>query len=242
MELDLKQIAKRIIPLLDLTNLNDFTTKDDIITLCQQAQTPYGNVAAVCVYPQFVKLAKENLKHTAIKIATVANFPSGHHNIEEVAEEINFAIQSGCDEIDIVFPYEVFFENNERLVEEFISDCCKLCEGKTLKVILETGAFTDIEQVYEASLLLIDLGVDFLKTSTGKFKEGATLEASAGILMAIKDSESDAGFKASGGIRTLEDAFGYLALADEVMGEEWVAPKTFRFGASSLLNELLSVL
>ncbi|MBN1684559.1 MAG: deoxyribose-phosphate aldolase [Gammaproteobacteria bacterium] len=239
----LSSAAKQILPLIDLTSLNADDTDEKILKLCEQAQTPHGNVAAVCIYPKFVALAKEALKNTNIKIATVVNFPSGDFPINDVTTEIKYAIQYGADEIDVVFPYKNFLRDKGSEIESskvFIKTCKMAC-GKNihLKVILESGAFPYIETLYEASNLVVEAGADFLKTSTGKIEIGATLEAAAAMILAIKNSKKPVGFKASGGVREVEKAYRYISLASHVMGKNWVSPKTFRFGASSLLKDVL---
>lgn len=236
--------AKKIISLIDLTSLNDSDTEETITALCQKANTALGSVAAVCVYPQFVKLAKSKLQNTPVKIATVANFPHGKDSLENVLSSIQQSIQDGADEIDVVFPYEKFLQGEVEFVVDFIRACKKIC-GKEilLKVILETGALKDSQIISAASVNALKAGADFIKTSTGKTAAGATPEAATVMLVAIKEMTEELhrsfGFKASGGVRTIEQAKQYLTLADKIMGPDWVTPKTFRLGASQLLDVVL---
>lgn len=230
-------IAKQIIPLLDLTSLNVDDNEQTIQQLYTRAKTELGDVAAVCVYPQFVKLSKEMLAKTAIKIATVANFPEGNNHLSAVIKTIEKAIEQGAQEIDVVIPYHVFLQGDETSVQAFIFACKEMC-GKNilLKAILETGALRQSDLIYKASRLCIDSGADFLKTSTGKINIGATLEAAAHILLAIIDSNAAVGLKVSGGIRTTAQANSYLKLAELMINKEWITANHFRIGASSLLN------
>lgn len=235
-------IAKKVISLIDLTSLN---AKDDhavIEALCAKAVTPLGNVAAVCIFPQFVRQAKNSLSATPIQIATVANFPQGGDKLGPVLEEITQAITDGADEIDVVVPYSLYLKNQADSVVNFLQSCKQACQHKVMKVILETGALQYPELIAKASHDAIQAGADFLKTSTGKIEIGATLEAAATMLTTIKAAQpqgKSVGFKASGGIRTLEQAVSYLELAESIMGKAWISPATFRFGASGLLDQLV---
>lgn len=237
------ELKKLAIACLDLTSLNDNDTEDDIRTLCQRAVTAEGNVAAVCVGPQFVDFVKREAVDPSIKIATVANFPSGAEAATQVLEAIKGDLINGADEIDIVLPYHEYQQGNTEQAIQLIKEAKQLCADKTLKVILETGALTDPKIIAAASRECLAAGADFLKTSTGKITVGATLEAATEMLLAIKEYTQQhdriVGFKASGGVRTAQDAAEYIQLAHAIMGENWVSPKTFRLGASSLLNDLL---
>lgn len=231
----------RILSLIDLTSLNSDDDEDRIRSLCHQSSTEYGSVAAVCVYLTFVPLSKQLLQETAVKIATVSNFPHGTELIEKVSREIEKATDNGADEVDVVWPYADYLSGREEEVGKFVNACSVACGGHAhLKIIMETGLFPDVEKIYHASRLIIDAGADFLKTSTGKVEVNATPEAAAAMLFAIRDSGEHIGFKAAGGIRTVQQATQYLNLATQIMGSEWITPDTFRLGASSLLNEVLS--
>lgn len=240
---DRKRIAARALKLVDLTNLADECSDSDIDALINTGQTPHGNVAALCVWPDFVAQAKASLSGSGIEIATVVNFPRGETAIEPVLEEIRSAVNDGADEIDLVWPYTAFLAGHEQVCRDMIIQAkAALPDGVKLKVILETGALISPDTISSASVLALNSGADFLKTSTGKIETGATLEAAEAMLEAIKTSGKPCGFKASGGVGTLDDAAAYLQLADDIMGPEWATPETFRFGASSLVNNLLSEL
>ncbi|MFT3741686.1 MAG: deoxyribose-phosphate aldolase [Gammaproteobacteria bacterium] len=228
-----------LIGLLDLTSLNPTDDNIKIQQLCQQAITPLGKVAAVCIYPQFVSEAQAILQGTDVKIATVSNFPEGNQPLAETLIEIEQALKAGADEIDLVMPYQAFLQGEYEAVQNFLATCKSACEQHTLKVILETGALQSPEHIATASQIAIEAGADFLKTSTGKLHEGATLKAAEEMLRVIRTSDSEVGFKAAGGIRTIEQAQAYITLAQDLLGEDWVEPYHFRLGTSQLLNEIL---
>ena len=225
-----------IFSLLDLTNLNESVDEAGIKTLCSQASL--NKTAAICVLPQFVVLAKQLLTNTKIKIATVANFPRGNCDITQVCDEIKNAIEDGADEIDVVMPYQDYLSDEKEKCIKFIATCKNICGNKTLKIILETGELKNVDTIYQASIDAIKAGANFIKTSTGKTTMGATLDAARMMLTAVKRCQQqgfDAGFKASGGIRTLQQAQTYLELAEKIMGATWITPTKFRFGTSRLL-------
>lgn len=235
---------KLAISCLDLTCLNASDTEDDIRELCQRAVTPMGKVAAVCIAPEFVNFVKREAVGPSIKIATVANFPSGAESPIDVLENIKDALFDGANEIDLVLPYEKYLAGDTTSAISLVEKAKTLCGNKILKVILETGALSDPDIIAAASRDCLHAGANFLKTSTGKIATGATLEAAAVMLHAIKEYQQDTdrrvGFKASGGVRTADDAAHYITLAELIMGESWIGPKTFRLGASSLLDALLA--
>lgn len=249
---NLYETAHRVLTLMDLTRLEENDSAENIKTFCYQINrchdVPYTDAypAAICVYPKYIPVVKEALKHLdfpVINIASVVNFPSGNAPVDKVVSTMKAAISSGANEIDVVFPWEAYLKGNTVCASQLI-DACKTAGGKNipLKVILETGKLQNNNIIYNASRLAIDAGADFIKTSTGKVKVNATLNAAKSILMAIKDSGTlVCGFKASGGIRTTEDASSYLLLADALMEPKWVS-QHFRFGASGLLNDVLAVL
>lgn len=228
-----------IIALIDLTSLNHDDTDEKIIALCAAAQTKIGNVAAVCVYPQFVALAKKQLAATDINIATVVNFPEGNQSIDKVLTDIKQAIELGANEIDVVIPYSELRSTNTDVIDEFVAACKAACGNNCLKTILETGELTQ-EQITRASQQAISGGADILKTSTGKVTINATLDATETMLNAIKTSGKKVGLKVSGGVRTLEQANEYIHQAVNIMGNDFITSATFRIGASSLLDNLLS--
>ena len=242
---DSATIARRALGLLDLTELGDEATADDVRRLCERAHGPHGDVAAVCVWPRFVPLAVAQLSSTGVRVATVTNFPSGAEPVDDVVAQTSRALAEGADEIDVVLPYAQFKAGYERAAMSLIATVRSTVprgDGHLLKVILETGELADITLIGIAARLVIEHGADFLKTSTGKTPVSATLPATAVMLHAIKDLDPHVGLKPSGGIRTVADAAAYLDQADDVMGDGWVSPRTFRFGASGLLNALNSAI
>lgn len=245
---DMIEIAARALGLVDLTNLNDDCTADDITKLCARTVTDHGSVAAVCVWPRFVAQAARELTGTGVKVATVVNFPAGGEDTEAVIAETKQAIADGADEIDLVMPYKAFASGRKGFAEEQIIRVKAVVPvGALLKVILETGEIKDPLLIHAASNLAIAAGADFIKTSTGKVAVNATLEAAEIMLTAIEEARRDdgervIGFKPAGGIKTAEDAAAYLAIADRIMGHNWVSAHTFRFGASGLLDSLISTI
>lgn len=238
-------LCKRLYSVIDLTSLSSDDDEARIAELCSQAESPLGHVAAVCVYPKFVSQVVGRLAGTKIKTATVVNFPKGDALQQNVLAEISQSVTAGVQEIDVVFPYERYLAGEAHYCRDFVHACKLACgEDIALKVILETGALGDPAIIADACYDALAGGADFLKTSTGKISEGATLEAAATMLLVIKHTEPQAkrklGLKVSGGIRDISQASQYLELADQIMGEGWATPDTFRIGASRLVNELLS--
>ncbi len=245
---DLKAAALRALKLMDLTTLNDDDTDEKVITLCQQAKTPVGNTAAVCVYPRFVPVARKTLREQGssdIRIATVTNFPHGNADIDIAVAETKAAIAYGCDEVDVVFPYRALIAGDEQTGLEMVKQCKAACGNEILlKVIIEVGELKDEALIKKASRLAIEGGADFIKTSTGKVAVNATPEYARMMLEVIRDMQvaDRVGFKPAGGVRSAEDAAEYLAMADEILGSDWVDSRHYRFGASSLLTNLLNTL
>ncbi|KKX31670.1 deoxyribose-phosphate aldolase [Rhizobium sp. LC145] len=238
-----REAASFALSLLDLTNLRDDCDEAAIEKLCLRAQTPYGNTAAICIWPRFVAHARKVLgAGHPVRIATVVNFPSGDLPVETVVEETGQAIADGADEIDMVIPYHAFMAGDEQAVTDMVEAVRAACPDACLKVILETGELKDSAHIRRASELAIAGGADFIKTSTGKVAVNATLEAADIMLQAIRDSKKTVGFKPAGGIGSVADADLYLRLAETIMGPNWIMPSTFRFGASSLLDDILAVL
>ena len=240
----LREKAAVALSLLDLTNLKDDCTPAQIETLCARAQSPYGNTAAICIWPRFVAQARSILgTDHVVKIATVVNFPAGDMEVADVSAEAREAIADGADEIDLVIPYHAFLAGNEQAVTDMVAAVKAECKGPViLKTILETGELKDAALIRRASELAIDAGSDFIKTSTGKVAVNATLEAADIMLRAIRASGRKVGFKPAGGIGSVADAALYLSLAETIMAPDWAMPSTFRFGASSLLDDILNVL
>ncbi|MGB4362119.1 MAG: deoxyribose-phosphate aldolase [Rhodoferax sp.] len=236
--------ARLALACLDLTSLNDADTEADIAALCQRAQSPFGPVAAVCVWPRLAAFARAHLPAT-IGVAAVANFPHGHANIDAAVLDVEQIVQAGAQEVDVVLPYRSLMAGDERAATDLLVAVRRACPGLLLKVILETGELKTPALMARACQLSLDAGADFLKTSTGKTPVSATLEAARVLLGAIAASpaaRTRVGFKASGGIRSVAEAAAYLALAQELLGEPALTPQRFRIGASSLLHDIEAVL
>jgi deoxyribose-phosphate aldolase len=235
-------LLERLVRSLDLTSLNPTDTEASMASFFEKAQQPFGKVAAVCVNPAFVRLAATQFAGTGINVATVANFPQGSSSLESVLLEIGSALQSGAQEIDVVFPYLRYLAGERQYAQTFVQACKAACGDVTLKVILETGALLDPAIIADASLDALAAGADFIKTSTGKIDQGATLEAAATMLLVIRHTATqlkrNMGIKISGGIRDVQQAAQYLELADTIMGKAWAKPATFRIGASKLIDEI----
>jgi deoxyribose-phosphate aldolase len=238
---DRAAVARRAIGLIDLTDLADDHSPDGISALCGRARA--HATAAVCVWPEFVGTCAEALTGSAVRVATVVNFPGGDEPLADIVTMTQGALAAGADDIDLVLPYTAFLAGDDRAGDVVSAIAALVEQPKLLKVILETGALGGAANIRAAARLAISCGADFVKTSTGKIAVGASLEAAAAMLDAIADSASDGrhvGLKPSGGIRTLDDATAYIELADSVMGAGWATPATFRFGASGLLDALLA--
>jgi deoxyribose-phosphate aldolase len=244
--------AGRVIALLDLTDLDNHHRPDGIDTLVHRAVA--HRTAAICVWPEFVRPVRELLAEAALsavdgyhhvtRIATVVNFPAGDSTIGAVRAETRLALADGADEIDLVLPYRALLAGDVDRPTAMVSAIAEVVHGQDrhVKVILETGELVDLEVVRAASRLAIECGADFIKTSTGKTPTSATLDAVEVMIDMIIDTGGTVGLKPSGGIRTVVDAIGYLDLVDRKLGATWATPETFRFGASSLLDDALDVL
>lgn len=236
-----RHAAARSLPLVDLTDLSDGCTGEAVDALCDRAATPFGPVAAVCLWPRHVARARHRLGPSPIRIATVVNFPHGGTDIAATVAETQRTIEDGADEIDLVLPYRSLLAGDRAAAAAMVAAVRVACPAPTLlKVILETGRLETPAAIRTAADLAIDAGADFIKTSTGKVEINATPEAAEVMLEAIRASGRRCGFKAAGGIRTTADAGRYLSIADRLFGETWVGPATFRFGASGLLDDLLA--
>ena len=229
--------AHMAIGLLDLTSLKGDETEAEIKQLCDEAKR--AGVAAVCVYPAFLAQASAELAGTTIKLAAVTNFPHGSDDIAATAEESAAAVRLGAQEIDLVAPLDAIMEGDVGIVGEMV-EACRDAVGPdvSLKIILETGRLQRPDLITAAARSAVMAGVDVLKTSTGKVEVGATLEAALTLLSVIQESDGLVGLKVSGGVRTADQAAGYLYLARQMMGEDWITPDHLRIGASSLLADL----
>jgi deoxyribose-phosphate aldolase len=244
---DLKAAALRALKLMDLTTLNDDDTDEKVIALCKDAKTQVGNTAAICIYPRFIPIAKKTLREQGtpeVRIATVTNFPHGNDDIDIAVAETKAAIAYGADEVDVVFPYRTLIAGDEKTGFELVKQVKEACGDILLKVIIETGELKEEALIKKASQLSIEAGADFIKTSTGKVPVNATPEYARMMLEVIRDMgvAEKVGFKPAGGVRTAEDAAAYLAMADELLGGDWADNMHYRFGASSLLTNLLNTL
>jgi deoxyribose-phosphate aldolase len=261
----LKSTAQRVLGLIDLTSLNEDDDAARIAALADSAATAYGPPAALCVYPRWVALAKGLLKERGlkhVKVATVVNFPQGSTDIVATVAATQAALadgaDDGADEIDMVFPWRALLAGDAEAGRLMVEATRRSCDRagrvdgtqRVLKIILESGELDDPQLIRRAAEISIQAGADFIKTSTGKTRRSATLAAAQVMLEAIRArvgagvgaSGKPVGFKASGGIRTVREAAEYLALADAIMGPQWVSSTTFRFGASSLLGDVLAIL
>lgn len=246
-------IYKRCLAAVDLTTLSCSDSAESVAALARRAAEFYidypdlQNVASVCVYPPFVENVGLAIDGTPMRITSVAGgFPSSQTFLEVKMLEVAMAIENGADEVDIVLNVgEILAGNYDEAANE-VEVLREESEGATLKVILETGALRNSEQIYNAALLSMAAGADFIKTSTGKIDIGATPEAAVVMCQAIgeyfRKTGRRVGFKAAGGVRTKEDAVLYYTIVKELLGEEWLTPELFRIGASSLANSLLSAI
>lgn len=243
-----KEVYKRIYSCIDLTSLNATDTREEIWNFTEtvndfEGSSDVDNVAAICVFPNFVETVKEALTANVNITAVAGGFPSSQTFTEVKIAETGLAVASGADEIDIVLNLGYFLEENYEDVCEEIDEIKNACREAKLKVILETGALKSAKNIMKASILALYSGADFIKTSTGKVYEGATLEAAYAMCTAIKEynqkTGNKAGFKASGGISTTEDAVKYYTIVKEVLGDEYLNKEYFRIGASRLANNLL---
>lgn len=245
-----QQALDAAISAVDLTSLEGADTPDRIRALCTRARHPDPHqpdaprVAAVCVYPDLVDAAVDALTGSGVRVASVATaFPSGRSSTEVKLADVRLAVRAGADEIDVVIDRGAFLSGDYDRVLAEIESARAECGDRHLKVILETGELATYDNVRRAGWLALLGGADFLKTSTGKISPAATLPVTHVLLQAVRDWRAATGqlrgVKAAGGIRSAKDAIRYLVAAREVAGPEWLSPELFRFGASSLLDDLL---
>jgi deoxyribose-phosphate aldolase len=236
--------------MVDLTTLEGADTPGKVLSLCAKAVRPdpadpaVPHVAAVCIYPDLVPVAKQALQASSVAVAAVATaFPSGRASLEVKLADVRDAVGAGADEIDMVIDRGAFLSGRYGFVLEEIRAVKQACGPAHLKVILETGELDTYDNVRRASYLAMVGGADFIKTSTGKVSPSATLPVALVMLEAVRDfadlTGRQVGVKVAGGIRNAKDAIRYLVIVNETVGETWLHPSLFRFGASSLLNDLL---
>lgn len=241
---------KLAMSMLDLTTLEAKDTPGKVQQLCTKAMHPHDSVpgipavAAVCVYPNLVRVAKHALQGSAVKVAAVATaFPSGMSTRKVKLEETRWAVNEGADEIDMVISRGHFLAGEHAFVFDEIAAVKEACGAAHLKVILETGELSTLDNVRRASDIAMAAGADFIKTSTGKIQPAATLPVTLVMLEAIRDyyyrTGRMVGMKPAGGIATSKLALQYLVMVRETLGQAWLDPDWFRFGASSLANDLL---
>jgi len=236
-------VARRVLPLIDLTLLGDEDSVSDVEDLCDNAKTRFGSVAAVCVWPEFINVASRRLNGTEIGIAGVANFPEGKNDSSRALSDTATIIESGGTEVDVVFPWRSLRDGQTGVGAALVQHVRDVLPDQTvLKVILETGELQDPSLIHQAAIESIAAGADFLKTSTGKTAHSATPEAVRQLFEIVAQEPRQVGVKVSGGVRTLEQAKTYLSIADEILGEPHISPEILRFGASSLLDAVLVAL
>jgi len=241
---------KLALSMIDLTTLEGQDTRGKVTQLCQKAihlhdaMPGLPHVAAVCVYPTMVGVARQALHGHDIKVASVATaFPSGMAPLSVKLEDTRVAVQEGADEVDMVISRGEFLQGEYSRVFDEIIAIKEACGRAQLKVILETGELGTLDRVRRASILAMHAGADFIKTSTGKIQPAATLPVTLVMLQAIRDyyhaTGRRVGMKPAGGISKAKQAIQYLVMLRETLGEGWLTPEWFRFGASSLVNDLL---
>ncbi|MSO58632.1 MAG: deoxyribose-phosphate aldolase [Thermoleophilia bacterium] len=244
------QALELAVRMIDLTTLEGADTPGKVQALCSKAMRPDATdrslppVAAVCVYPSHVATAVECLRGSGVKVASVATaFPSGQAPLAVKLADVRAAVEAGADEVDMVIDRGAFLSGRYGRVFDDIVAVKEACGDAHLKVILETGELGTYDCVRRASLLAMAAGADFIKTSTGKVSPAATLPVTLCMLEAIRDVHDETGrmvgMKPAGGIRTAKQAIHYLVTVNETVGPAWLTPALFRFGASTLLNDLL---
>ena len=241
---------KLIVSMMDLTTLEGKDTPGKVAYLCRKAIQPadvrFGvpSCAAVCVYPNLVRAARMFVGDSGVKVAAVATaFPSGAMPLKVKLEDTRMAVGYGADEIDMVIDRGAFLAGEFARVSDEIAATKEACGPAHLKMILETGELGSYDHVRHASDLAMRAGADFIKTSTGKVQPAATLPVTLVMLEAIRDYFYDTGvrigMKPAGGIRTAKEALAYLVMLSETLGDDWMTPDLFRFGASTLANDVL---
>lgn len=245
------EVKKFLFNCLDFTTLNSTDNDQSIIRFVQKVNQfdeehpDFKNVAAICVYPNFVEVVRDTLEVENVKIACVSGgFPASQTFTEVKIAETAMAIMEGAEEIDVVIPIGKFLSGDYENMCDEIQELKETCKEKQLKVILETGALQTFENIKKAAILSMYSGADFIKTSTGKMQPGATPEAAYVMCQSIKEYHEKTGikigFKAAGGINSIADAITYYTIVKETLGEEWLNNKLFRIGSSRLADLLLN--
>jgi deoxyribose-phosphate aldolase len=236
--------ARRLMSLTDLTSLNESDDATTVRTLSLLARTAPVRPACVCIWAQWIPVALEALQGSGIPVCAVANFPNGAADVSAAAAETAAAVAAGATEVDVVFPYRAMLAGDLQVGLRLVRACRESCgDHALLKVILETGQLLEAENVRQAAEIAIDGGAHFLKTSTGKTQPAATPEGASVLLDVIAASARrgrSIGFKASGGIRTIEDASVYLMLYEQRFAAGSASAGNFRIGASGLFKELMA--
>jgi deoxyribose-phosphate aldolase len=238
---DAREAAQLALTCLDLTSLNDDDDAAAIDTMCRRAVTPWGSVAAVCVWPRFVAQARAALP-ASVAVAAVANFPAGALDLGLALADTRSIVEAGGNEVDLVLPWRSMLGGEAAAAAALVRAVRAACPQQRLKLIIESGELPLPETIRQASRIGLEAGVDFLKTSTGKTAHGASLEAARLMLECIAMQPRAVGFKASGGIRTVADAAAYTELARAVLGDSALGSQRLRFGASGLLGDIERVL
>ena len=244
------QALRMALNLIDLTTLEGRDTEGKVRQMCYKAAHLHDEfpglptVAAVCVYPSMVPVARREVEGTEIRVASVATaFPSGQSDLKLKLDETRIAVENGADEVDMVISRGAFLRGEHEYVHDEIAAVKEACQGRTLKVILETGELCTLDNVRLASDLGIRAGADFIKTSTGKISPAATMPVTLVMLESIKDhylkTGKKIGMKPAGGISNAKTAIQYLVMLHETLGSDWLDNSLFRFGASSLANNIL---
>ncbi|MCB2220965.1 MAG: deoxyribose-phosphate aldolase [Bacteroidetes bacterium] len=245
------EALKIILGCIDLTTLEGSDTNQKITEICHKARnihelgSGFPNVAAVCFYPPFVRLAKKELSGTNVQVASVAGaFPAGQSPLHIKLDEVKYAVSEGADEIDMVISRGKFLEGEYNLVFDEIAAIKNACGGAHLKVILETGELATINHIRKASEIAIQAGADFIKTSTGKIQPAATLEAMTIMADTVKEyyenTGEQIGLKPAGGISACEQALKYYQVVKRAAGNQWLDNTFFRIGASRLTDQIIT--
>lgn len=240
----LQDVARLALACLDLTSLNDADSEADIVALAERAAAAPGRIAALCVWPRFVRSA---LAHApaGVAVAAVANFPEGGSDIAGALRDVDAIVAAGAQEVDVVLPWRALAAGDAACAAALLRAVRRACEGRVLKVILESGELQAPALIERAARIALAEGADFLKTSTGKTPCGATAEAARVMLATIAADASAArraGFKASGGVRRVAEAAVYLDLVESTLGPGALTPARLRLGASALLGDIEAVL